>query len=141
MNEAARVNKAQIADLEARIQQATKEMERVTALLVSGEQKVEKLKLALNKTVEKVNELHEEKCRLYEKIVLGRDKEKINAAQLDHLRANGASLILENVFGLDSLRHMIDKSGISSAIIEIENRICLQGRALTLLKSPYPGPR
>lgn len=123
MNEAARVNKAQIADLEARIQQATKEMERVTALLVSGEQKVEKLKLALNKTVEKVNELHEEKCRLYEKIVLGRDKEKINAAQLDHLRANGASLILENVFGLDSLRHMIDKSGISSAIIEIEKTV------------------
>lgn len=123
MNEAARNNKAQITELEARIQQITKEMERVTALLISGEQKVEKLKVALNKTVEKVNELHEEKCRLYEKIVLGRDKEKINAAQLDNLKANGASFMLENVFGLESLRCLIDKSGISSAIVEVEKTV------------------
>lgn len=137
MNEAARTNKAQIAELESRIQQSTKEMEKLTVLLLSGEKKVEKLKLALDKTVEKVNELHKEKCKLYEKIVLGRDKEAINSTQLDNLKATGSSYILENVFESNSLRYIIDKSGISSAIVELEKTISVCKTELSLFSKAF----
>lgn len=123
LNEAANMNREKIQEYQARIDYSEQELKKLTILCEAESHKAGVLQKTLQKTTDRVNELHAEKLRLYEKIKVGRAKEAKNLAMYERLKKAGASAVLQQTFNSESLQTIVESSGVGDSLVQIDQTI------------------